>query len=148
MRRRQPESYVDTCVLVSLFHGDSGFGAAEAWLISAADPILWISHWVLLEFASATAVRLRRGDLAIARAASLQAALEDFRRERLAIQEPGGEDFLVARQWIESGDAAGLRAADGLHLALAHRQGLRLVSADQLLVSAAHGLGIEAELVT
>jgi len=109
MRRRQPERDVDTCVLVSLFHGDSGFGAAEAWLISAADPILWISHWVLLE--------------------------------------PGGEDFLVARQWIESGGAAGLRAADGLHLALAHRQGLRLVSADQLLVSAAHGLGIEAELV-
>jgi hypothetical protein len=30
---------------------------------------------------------------------------------------------------------------------LAQRQGLRLVSADHLLVSAAHGLGIEAELV-
>jgi predicted nucleic acid-binding protein len=147
MGRRRPESYVDTCVLVSLFHGDSGYGAAEAWLISAADQVIWISHWVLLEFASATAVRLRRGDLAIARAAALQSALEDFRRERLAMLEPRGEDFLVARHWIESGGAGGLRAADGLHLALAHRQGLRLVSADQLLVSVAHSLGIEAELV-
>ena len=95
--RRQPESYVDTRVLVSLFHGDSGLGAAEAWLIAAADQVIWISHWVLLEFASATAMRLRRGDLAIARAAALQAALEDFRRERLAMLEPRGEDFLVAR---------------------------------------------------
>ena len=145
--RRQPESYVDTRVLVSLFHGDSGFGAAEAWLIAAADQVIWISHWVLLEFASATAMRLRRGDLAIARAAALQAALEDFRRERLAMLEPRGEDFLVARHWIESGGAAELRAAEGLHLALAHRQDLHLVSADQLLVRAAHGLGIEAELV-
>jgi predicted nucleic acid-binding protein len=147
MGRRRPESYVDTCVLVSLFHGDGGYGAAEAWLISAADQVIWISHWVLLEFASATAVRLRRGDLAIARAAALQSALEDFRRERLAMLEPRGEDFLVARHWIESGGAGGLRAADGLHLALAHRQGLRLVSADKLLVSVAHSLGIEAELV-
>ncbi len=61
--------------------------------------------------------------------------------------EPRGEDFLVARHWIDCGGAAGLRAADGLHLALAHRQGLCLVSADPLLVSAAHSLGIEAELV-
>ncbi len=55
-------------------------GAAEAWLIAAADHVIWISHWVLLEFATATAtaVRLRRGDLAIAKAAALQAALEDF----------------------------------------------------------------------
>ena len=48
---------------------------------------------------------------------------------------------------FRSGDAAGLRAADGLHLALARRQGLQLVSADQLLVSAAHSLGIDAVLV-
>jgi predicted nucleic acid-binding protein len=147
MSRRPPASYVDTCVLVSLFHGDSGYGAAEAWLRAAADQELWISHWVLLEFASATAVRLRRGDLAIARAAALQSALEAFRQERLAMLEPRGEDFLMARRWIETGDAAALRAADGLHLAMAHRQGLRLVSADQLLVRAAHSLGIDAGLV-
>ena len=147
MRRNQPGSYVDTCVLVSLFHGDSGYGAAEAWLGSTADQELWISHWVLLEFASATAVRVRRDDLSIARAAVLQAALEDFRQERLAMLEPRGEDFLLARHWIASGDAAGLRAANGLHLALARRQGLQLVSADQLLVSAAHSLGIDAVLV-
>jgi hypothetical protein len=60
---------------------------------------------------------------------------------------PGGEDFLLARHWIESSIAEGLRAADGLHLALAQRRNLCLISADQLLVSAAHRLGIDAQLV-
>jgi hypothetical protein len=32
------------------------------------------------------------------------------------MEEPRGEDVLVARHWIESGDATGPRAADGLHL--------------------------------
>jgi predicted nucleic acid-binding protein len=147
MSQKRPTSYVDTCVLVSLFHGDSGYGAAEAWLRSASNHELWISHWVLLEFASATAVRLRRGDLAAAKAAALQATLETFRQERLAMLEPRGEDFLLARHWIESNIAEGLRAADGLHLALAQRRNLCLISADQLLVSAAHRLGIDAQLV-
>jgi predicted nucleic acid-binding protein len=147
MSRRRPGSYLDTCVLVSLLHGDSGYEAAEAWLCAAADEDLWISHWVLLEFASATSVRMRRGDLSMARVNALQATLECFRHERLAMLEPRGDDFLVARRWIDTDSAPGLRAADALHLALARRQGLRLVSADQLLIGAAHSLGIQAGLV-
>lgn len=147
MSRRRSGSYIDTCVLVSLLHGDSGYEAAETWLHAAGDEDLWISHWVLLEFASATAVRLRRGDLSMARVDALQATLESFRHERLAMLEPRGEDFLVARRWIETDSAPGLRAADALHLALVHRQGLRLVSADQLLIGSAHSLGIQAGLV-
>lgn len=139
--------YVDTCLLVSLFHGDSGYRSAETWLASITDQNLWISHWVLLEFASATAVRLRRGDLMPPKAGAMQAALETFRQERLALLEPRGEDFLLARDWIQAAAESGLRAADGLHLALARRQGLRLASADQTLVAAARTLGIETDLV-
>ena len=68
--------YVDTCVLVSLFHNDSGYPAAEAWLMQVKDRDLWISHWVLLEFASATALRQRRGELDNSRIEALQMALE------------------------------------------------------------------------
>ncbi|MBM5816782.1 MAG: type II toxin-antitoxin system VapC family toxin [Cyanobacteria bacterium K_Offshore_surface_m2_239] len=49
--------YLDTCLLISLFHNDSGYAAAEAWLVARPTAELWISHWVLLEFASATALR-------------------------------------------------------------------------------------------
>jgi acetyl-CoA carboxylase carboxyl transferase subunit alpha len=55
--------YLDTCVLVSLFHNDSGYAAAEIWLAASSQQPLWISHWVLVEFASATALRMRSADL-------------------------------------------------------------------------------------
>lgn len=60
--------HLDTCLLISLFHNGSGSAAVEAWLVAAEQAELWISLWVLLEFASATTVRLRRGDLNAARA--------------------------------------------------------------------------------
>jgi predicted nucleic acid-binding protein len=61
--------------------------------------------------------------------------------------EPRGEDFSQARSWLEGNASLGLRAADALHLALAHRSGTTLVSADQTLVRAAQGMGLKAALV-
>lgn len=139
--------YVDTCVLVSMFHNDSGYPAAEAWLTQAEQHELWISHWVLLEFASATALRQRRGALEVSRIEVLQEALENFRTERLGMLEPRGEDFLLARSWVQELSKSGLRAADALHLAVAHRHELTLVSADRTLVTAAQQLQTRAELV-
>ena len=110
--------YLDTCLLISLFHNDSGYAAAEAWLVAKPAAELWISHWVLLEFASATAVRCCRGELSL------------------------------ARSWLEGDASLGLRAADALHLALAHRSGTTLISADQALVRAGRGMGLKTALVS
>jgi len=139
--------YLDTCLLISLFHNDSGFAAAAAWLVSTESQALWISHWVLLEFASATAVRLRRGDLNAVRVEPLRAALEAFRRERLGMLEPRGDDFLSAQRWLEQAPACGLQGADALHLAIAHRHRLTLITADQALIQAAEALSIPAQPV-
>ena len=82
----------------------------------------------------------------------MQEALEHFRNERLGMVEPRGDDFLLARAWVQELSKSGLRAADALHLdalhlAVAHRHGLTLVRADQTLVTAARQLQIRAELV-
>ena len=37
-------AYVDSCVLLSLFLGDSGYEDGERWLLSQRDQTLWISH--------------------------------------------------------------------------------------------------------
>ena len=140
-------SYLDTCVLVSLFHNDAGYGAAEHWLDRNKEAALWISHWVLLEFASATALRSRRHQLGAGRAARIHGELEAFRRERLSLVEPCGADFEQACGWLVQGEDLGLRGGDALHLAVAHRRGLEMVSADQILVAAAAHLGVEARLV-
>ena len=94
----------------------------------------------------------RRGELVISRIEALQEALEQFRNERLGMVEPRGDDFLLARAWVQELSKSGLRAADALHLdalhlAVAHRHGLTLVSADRTLVTAARQLQIRAELV-
>lgn len=85
-----PACYVDTCLLLSLFLQDEGYPSAERWLAQAMHRSLWISHWVLLEFAGAVALRLRRGDLVVRRCDQIHAELELFRRERLALLEPRG----------------------------------------------------------
>ena len=94
----------------------------------------------------------RRGELVISRIEALQEALEQFRNERLGMVEPRGDDFLLARAWVQELSKSGLRAADALHLdalhlAVTHRHGLTLVSADRTLVTAARQLQIRAELV-
>jgi hypothetical protein len=141
-------SYLDTCVLVSLFHNDAGYGEAEHWLARNPETALWISHWVLLEFASATALRSRCHQLGAGRATRIHGELEVFRRERLSLVEPCGADFEQACGWLVQREDLGLRGGDALHLAVAHRHGLEMVSADQTLVAAATHLGIKAHLVT
>lgn len=94
----------------------------------------------------------RRGELDTSRIEAFQEALEQFRSERLGMVEPRGDDFLLARSWVQEHSKSGLRAADALHLdalhlAVAHRHALTLVSADRTLVTAAQRLQTRAELV-
>ena len=92
-------------------------------------------------------MRQRRGELEAAKVSSLQSELEAFRTERLGLLEPRAEDFLLARAWVQRQGNADLQAGDALHLALAHRQRLTLVSADQALVAAARQFDTKAQLV-
>ena len=140
--------YVDTCVLLSLFLNDAGFLAAEQWFVNQGDAPLWVSHWVLVEFAGVVSLCARRGDLSNDRAGAIHAEFECFRRERLQLLEPRGTDFLQARQWLQAVESLPLRSGDALHLAMAKRQNLTIASADQGLAKAAEALGLPCHLIT
>jgi predicted nucleic acid-binding protein len=112
-------AYVDSCVLLSLLLGDSGYTDSERWLINQGDQTLWISHWVLLEVAGVIATCVRRGQLTAEQAQTIGSEFESFRQERLTLIEPRGTDFLQARQWLERCLHLPLRSGDALHLALA-----------------------------
>lgn len=147
MRALAGASYVDSCLLLSLFLGDSGFPGAEQWLLGQDGRTLWVSHWVLVEFAAVVAVGVRRGELTASRATAIHAAFAAFRGERLSLLEPRGADFLQAEQWlqdsIQSDHPPGtLRAADALHLAMSQRHGLELATADGELIRAAQQLSV------
>jgi predicted nucleic acid-binding protein len=134
---------VDTCVLLSLFLNDAGFPAAEQWFLSQGCAPLWVSHWVLLEFAGVVSLCVRRGALTEDRAGAIHAEFECLRRERLQLLEPRGTDFLLARQWMQEVGSLPLRSGDALHLAIASRQQLILTTADQALIQAAAALGLD-----
>lgn len=140
--------YLDSCLVLSLFLGDSGYCAAEQWLLAQADQPLWVSHWVLLEFSSVVALCLRRGELTAERGLAIHAEFECFRQERLSLLEPRGADYLQARQWLQEFNGPALRSGDALHLAMAKRQSLTIASADQGLVKAADALGLPFQLIS
>ena len=75
-------------------------------------------------------------------------AVDLVRELRTVSHEPCGADFEQACGWLVQGEDLGLRGGDALHLAVAHRHGLEMVSADQILLAAAAHLGVEARLVT
>ena len=61
--------------------------------------------------------------------------------------EPRGSDFLQARQWLERCLHLPLRSADALHLALAQRQQLTVVTADRALARCAESLRLPLQLI-
>ena len=140
-------AYGDRCVLLSLLLGDSGYTDSERWLINQGDQTLWISHWVLLEVAGVIATCVRRGQLTAEQAQTIGSEFESFRQERLTLIEPRGTDFLQARQWLERCLHLPLRSGDALHLALAQRQQLTVVSADRALARCAESLGLPLQLI-
>jgi predicted nucleic acid-binding protein len=145
--RGLPGAYVDSCVLLSLFLGDSGFPAAERWLLGQEERTLWVSHWVLVEFAAVVAVGVRRGELTASHARAIHAEFAAFRGGRLSLLEPRGADFLQAEQWLLASlqpdqPSGTLRAADALHLAMSQRHGLELATADGELIRAAQRLSV------
>ena len=115
--------------------------------LTQGDQTLWISHWVLLEVAGVIATCVRRGQLTAEQAQTIGSEFESFRQERLTLIEPRGTDFLQARQWLERCLHLPLRSGDALHLALAQRQQLTVVSADRALARCAESLGLPLQLI-
>ena len=134
--------YLDTCLLVSLAFGDGGFPALEIWLEQAQSSSLWISQLVILELSDVLARSQRRGDRSAGQVAGMHLMLSEFAKERLGLLEPRSPDFERACEWVKDSRSPALRGTDALHLAIAQRHNLELITADQALVQAAQARGI------
>ena len=119
---------------------------AQAWLEKQAAGALHVSGWVQAEFASALSMKQRMGHLDAAQAAEVMtlfsASVEQACR-RVSIEEA---DFALAARLVAD-PSSGLRAGDALHLAMAARQGLALVTLDSILAQAAVRFGVQARLL-
>ncbi len=127
-------AYFDTSVLIPLFFNEPGTGAARIEM--SREVSAWISHWTLAEFSSAVAFKLRTGQVAEATATTARHFFAQLLATRLTVVDVLREDFSAAAGLCEATATPGLRTPDALHLAIAMRLGLSMVTFDQALVSA------------
>lgn len=139
--------YLDTSLIVSLLVEETVSDRARAWVVeqrSSAEFL--ISWWIETEVASALAKKVREAQIGIA---DRDHALDAFRMLIVA----SAETVSVVREHFKTAErlclnaAAGLRAADALHLAVAASNDAALCTMDKRLADAGPLLGLTTILV-
>lgn len=132
--------YVDSAVLVSLHCEERTTAGVRRWITRQRGP--WrVSEWVLTECVSAFGLKVRCGELSADAANLAIDAIEHLISESFEIIPITSSHHRRARAWLRAFER-GLRAADALHLAVAHESGCRLATCDAILVAGAKALRV------
>jgi predicted nucleic acid-binding protein len=121
--------------------------AAVDAFMSTVQQELWVGDFAAAEVASALSRLVRTGRL---QATDGAARLSDFDVWRTAMTKPAeihAVDVRLAGAYVRRFDLA-LRAPDALHLAVARRLDIPLVTLDRCLATAARELGVAVEELT
>ncbi|MGC1388662.1 MAG: type II toxin-antitoxin system VapC family toxin [Steroidobacteraceae bacterium] len=109
--------YLDTSAAVPLFVPEPASDRVAAWLEVCADTLV-SADWILTEFASALAIKVRRGELLQKHAAAAWENFGIFSQSGLRLVPVTRATFMHAAQLVRS-IRVELRAGDALHLAMA-----------------------------
>ena len=133
--------YIDTSVIVAYYYPEPLSEKAEAFLMSHARPA--ISTLTEVEMFSALSRKIREGGLSRKDAGRIVAKFlshaDGHYYTRLFV-EP--HHYRLARDWIGLFQT-NLKTLDALHLAVAHAEGLTVVTADQELAESARVLALD-----
>lgn len=137
--------YVDTSILAAYYCPEPLSEQAEQHLRGLRPPVIsWLTD---IELHSALAKKTRREELSSGDAERIQDLFRMHSGQDLYEIVPiEQEAYLQARQWMATKDTA-LRTLDALHLAVAYRQDLPVLTADQGMAEAGSELGMEVTLV-
>ena len=143
--RERKRVYADTGALVAYYCPEPTSAPVQERLLAAESVALsWLAR---TEFSSAVARRRRDGRLAAAAAAALFELLDRHAASgRFDVVPVTAEDHYAAATWMRSG-AMAPRALDALHLAIASRCELTLLTTDPSLAASARDLRIDVDLV-
>lgn len=137
--------YVDTSILAAYYCPEPLSDQAEGHLRSLRPPV--ISWLVDVELHSALARKVREHELERKEAQQVQSLFRTHRNQGLYHILPiGRADFVQARRWMATCKTA-LRTLDSLHVAVAHRHDLRVLTADRGMAQAGGTFGVDTELV-
>ena len=126
-------TYVDTSALVALYTGEARGEPLLRWMSRRPHSGYCISDWVITEFASALAIKARRGDIDEDQVAQAWHEFDDACDTLLKVERVEADDFGNAAALCLQ-PATGLRSGDSLHLAIAARLACKsLLSFDDTL---------------
>lgn len=132
--------YLDTSVLVAYYFPEILSKAAEKFLLKNQSVAL--SDLSEVEFTSAIAKKIREGFLSKEDGFHVFSQFELHREEEMFEKiSVSPEHYQLAKHWIAEFDTS-LRTLDALHLAIASKEDLRLVTADRKFSESAKKLKI------
>jgi uncharacterized protein len=136
--------YLDASVMLPILVKERASAAVDAFM-STVQQEPWVSDFAAAEVASALSRLVRTGRL---QADDATVCLSDFDVWRAAMTRPAeihAGDVRLAGVYVRRFDLA-LRAPDALHLAIARRLDVPLVTLDRRLVTAGRELGIAVQI--
>lgn len=118
--------YVDTSVIVALLTVEPSTEAVTIWF-SGLKQIPVSSDWLLTEFSSAIAIKVRTGRLAEADARAVRREFQLLSSNGLRLVPVSRAAFKVAAHMAQA-HRYGLRSGDSLHLAIAQEASARTIA--------------------
>jgi predicted nucleic acid-binding protein len=134
--------YIDTSALVPAFIREPKSEAVLAWLENSGESMV-ISEWAITEFSSASAIKVRTGEIAATLAKQARARFLAFAQDHCSIAVPQRAEFRRAAEL--AGDVGlKLRAGDALHLAIAEASNVRgILCLDETMSAGAKKMGLD-----
>ncbi|MBF0468654.1 MAG: type II toxin-antitoxin system VapC family toxin [Desulfamplus sp.] len=138
--------YIDTSVLVAYYCPESMSDQVEGILINADNPA--VSQLTEIEIASAIARKIREHAFSKEDGYNILSLFQKHIDQKSFIYIPiQTKHYAIAKNWLTQFNTP-LRSLDAIHLAIAYKKKIPILTADAKLASSAKILGIEAILVT
>ena len=136
--------YLDASAAVAAVTQEAHSPRIWQWLTDHADAPILCSSWVATEVSSTLSIKVRAGAFTMEQRMAAWNSWRRLRQNSLGEIDIAPKHFETAAAFCARADL-GLRAGEGLHLAIAESAGLRLVTFDQAMADAALQLGIDVE---
>lgn len=133
--------YCDTSLLVASLTSEPATAIVQRWLGEQDAGALCISGWVVTEFSSALAIKLRSGELSVAQRADVLTHWRSMLSENLVMIPVPQPAYDLAARFADRHELK-VRAGDALHLAIASLAGVPLATLDRVMALAAVAVGV------
>jgi predicted nucleic acid-binding protein len=137
--------YLDASVIVPLITIDHLSVRARVFMESKR-PVLLVSDFACVEFASAIARKLRLKELTSALAMEVLGKFDVWRQAETTSMQLQPDDISNAASFIRRLDLT-LRAPDAMHIAMARRAGADLATFDKKMADSALVLGVPTVVI-